>query len=91
MEIHSPVLRGNTPAGTQDSQRRRLQGFSATISDENLYRLRHLKGREDKDSEDTVTIENGLMKLKAAGSFDFGSTWEIWSEAFINVCSKQKQ
>lgn len=62
------------------------QIFNNKFQPENLYRLRHLKGREDKDREDNVTIENGLMKLKSAtGSLrDFGRTWDIWSEAFIN-------
>ena len=53
---------------------------------ENLYKLRHLKGREDKDRDENITIENGMMRLKrVTGTLrDFGTTMEIWSEAFIN-------
>ncbi|MCJ1464296.1 hypothetical protein MMC07_002909 [Pseudocyphellaria aurata] len=62
------------------------RSFSNKFRPENLYRLRHLKGREDKYREENVTIENGQMKLKrATGNLrDFGATWDIWSEAFIN-------
>ncbi|MCJ1467677.1 hypothetical protein MMC07_006302 [Pseudocyphellaria aurata] len=64
--------------------------FSDKFRRENLYRLRHLKGRGDKDNDDNITIENGLMNLKrATGNLgDFGATWDIWSEAFINYTVK---
>lgn len=60
--------------------------FGNKFRPENLYRLRHLKGREDKDREENVTIENGQMKLKrVTGTLrDFGTSWDIWSESFIN-------
>ena len=60
--------------------------FSNKFRPENLYKLRHLKGREDKDQEENVTIEQGVMKIKrATGTLrDFGSSLDIWSEAFIN-------
>lgn len=60
--------------------------FSNKFRPENLYKLRHLKGREDKDREENITIENGLMKLKrVTGTLrDFGSSLDIWSEAFLN-------
>lgn len=62
--------------------------FANKFRPENLYKLRHLKGREDKDRDENITIENGLMKLKrVTGTLrDFGSTWDIWSESFINYC-----
>lgn len=57
--------------------------FANKFRPENLYKLRHLKGRVDKDRD-----ENGPMKLKRAiGTLhNFGSTWDIWSESFINYC-----
>lgn len=60
--------------------------FTNKFRPENLYKLRHLKGREDKDRDENITIENGQMKLKrVTGSLrDFGPTWEIWSESFLN-------
>lgn len=60
--------------------------FANKFRPENLYKLRHLKGREDKDREENVTIENGQMKLKrVTGTLrDFGTTWDIWCESFIN-------
>ena len=56
---------------------------------ENLYKLRHLQGREDKDSDENIVIKNGRMKLeKATGTYrDFGTTWDIWSEAFANYAA----
>lgn len=56
--------------------------FANKLRPENLYRLRHLKGREDKDRDENVTIENGQMKLKrVTGTLrDFGTSWDIWSE-----------
>lgn len=62
--------------------------FANKFRPKTLPRLRHLKGREDKDREENVTIENGQMKLKPSNVHlrDFGTTWEIWSEAFINYC-----
>ena len=53
---------------------------------ENLYKLWHLKKREDKDQNKNITIENGLMKLKCVTGtlYDFGSIWDIWLESFIN-------
>ena len=60
--------------------------FANKFRPENLYKLRHLKGREDKDREENVTIENGQMKMKrVTGTLrDFGTTWDIWCESFIN-------
>lgn len=60
--------------------------FTNKFRPENLYKLRHLKGREDKDRDENITIENGQMKLKrVTGSLrDFGPNWEIWSESFLN-------
>lgn len=53
--------------------------FANKFRPENFYKLRHLKGREDKDRDENITIENGLMKLKrVTGTLqDFGSTWDI--------------
>ena len=36
--------------------------FANKFRPENLYKLRHLKGREDKDREENVTIENGRTR-----------------------------
>ncbi|MCJ1427049.1 hypothetical protein MMC29_004952, partial [Sticta canariensis] len=60
--------------------------FSNKYRLENLYKLRHLKGRDDKDREENVTIENGVMKLKRAtrNLCDFGPSLDTWSEAFLN-------
>lgn len=60
--------------------------FANKFRPKNLYRLRHLKGREDKDREENVTIENGQIKLKrVTGTLrDFGTSWDIWSKSFIN-------
>lgn len=64
--------------------------FAYKFRPENLYRyeLRHLKRREDKDRDENITIENGVMKLKqATGTLrDFGSTWDICSKSFIDYC-----
>ncbi len=51
------------------------QIFANKFQPENFYKLRHLKGREDKDRDENITIENGLMKLKhITGTLqDFGS------------------
>ena len=53
---------------------------------ENLYKFRHLKGREDKDRDENITFEHGQMKIKkVTGTLrDFGNTIEIWSDAFLN-------
>lgn len=60
--------------------------FANKFRPENLYKLRHLKRREDKDRDENITIENGQMRLKqVTGTLrDFGSTWDIWSKSFIN-------
>lgn len=49
----------------------------------NLYKLRNLKGDADKNRD-----VNGTMKHKqATGTLhNYGSTWDIWSESFINYC-----
>ena len=53
---------------------------------ENLYKFRHLKGREDKDRDENITFEHGQMKIKKVmGTLrDFGNTIEIWSDGFLN-------
>lgn len=53
---------------------------------ENLYKFRHLKGREDKDRDENITFEHGQMKIKkVTGTLrDFGNTIEIWSDGFLN-------
>lgn len=38
--------------------------FANKFQPENLYKLRHLKGQEDKDRDENITIKNGQMKLK---------------------------
>lgn len=60
--------------------------FSNKFRPENLYKLRHLKRRKDKDRDENITIENGQMRFKrVTGTLcDFGSTWDIWSESFVN-------
>ena len=60
--------------------------FTNKFWPENLYKLRHLKGWEDKDCKENVTIENGQMKVKRVTETlqDFGTTWDIWCKAFIN-------
>ncbi|MCJ1470208.1 hypothetical protein MMC07_008853, partial [Pseudocyphellaria aurata] len=60
--------------------------FANKFRPENLYKLRHLKRREDKDRNENITIEDGRMKLKhVTGTLcNFGTTWDIWCEAFIN-------
>lgn len=53
---------------------------------ENLYKFRHLKGREDKDRDENITFEHGQMKIKnVTGTLrDFGNTIDIWSDGFLN-------
>lgn len=53
---------------------------------ENLYKFRHLKGREDKDRDENITFENGQIKIKkVTGTLrDFGNTIDIWSDGFLN-------
>lgn len=60
--------------------------FANKFPAKNLYKLRHLKERKDKDRDENITIENGLMKLKRVIRTlrDFASIWDIWSESFIN-------
>lgn len=60
--------------------------FSNKFRPQNLFKPRHLKGREDRDREENNTIENGTMKLKKStvNLDDFGSSSEIWSEGFLN-------
>ena len=51
----------------------------------NLYKFRHLKGREDKDRHQNVTFENGMKIMKVTGTLrDFGNTLDIWSDGFLN-------
>ena len=56
---------------------------------QNLYKLRHLQGREDKDQEENIFIKDGRMKLKRASENlrDFGASPAIWSESFLNYSS----
>lgn len=51
---------------------------------ENLYKFRHLKGREDKDRDENITLEHGQMKIrKVTGTLrDF--TIDIWTDGFLN-------
>ena len=46
---------------------------------ENLYKLCHLKGREDKDLDENITIKNSMMQLKKVTETlrDFGFIMEI--------------
>ena len=62
------------------------RNFANKFRPKNLYKLRHLKSREDKDREENVTIENGQMKVKrVTGTLqDFDTTWDIWCKSFIN-------
>lgn len=38
--------------------------FSNKLYPENLFKLRYLEGREHKDRDESITIENGYVKLK---------------------------
>lgn len=60
---------------------------------QNLCKLCHLQGREDKDREEIIMIQSGRMKLeKVTGSNrDFGTTWDIWSEAFLQPPSNNDE
>lgn len=53
--------------------------FGTKFRSENLHKLRHLKGREDKDRDENIMVKNGQMRLKPmTGTLrDFGSTWDI--------------
>lgn len=53
---------------------------------ENLYKFRHLNGREDKDRDENITFEHGQMKIKKVTVTlrDFGNTIDIWSDGFLN-------
>lgn len=62
--------------------------FRNKFRPENLYKLRYLKEREDKDRDENIALKNGQMKLKrVTGTLrDFGPTWDIWSGSFIDYC-----
>lgn len=57
--------------------------FANKFRPENLYKLRNLKGHVEKNRE-----VNGPMKQgRANGTLhNYGCTWDIWSESFINYC-----
>lgn len=84
--LHSWLLHSRRYAGLPKAEIARI--FAYKFRPENLYRyeLRHLKRREDKDRDENITIEIGVMKLKqATGTLrDFGSTWDICSKDFID-------
>lgn len=50
-----------------------------------LYKLRHMRGREDM-YRDQIKVEDGTLRMrKVAGSYkDYRRTSVIWSEAFLN-------
>lgn len=60
--------------------------FSNKFRPENLYKLRHMQGRGNRDREKIITFENGTMKIRqSTGTLrDFGPSDAIWSEAFLN-------
>ena len=63
--------------------------FANKFRPQNLYKLRHLQGRDEKDQEENIFIKDGHMKLKrASGNLrDFGPSPAIWSESFLKYSS----
>lgn len=53
--------------------------YENRLKPENLYKFRHMKGREDKDRDETITFEKGWIKIKkVTGTLrDFKNTIEI--------------
>lgn len=85
-EIYKEALLVACPQISWATQDRDCSDLHQQILPENLYNLRHLKKREDKDRDENIIIEYGRMKLKrVTGSLrDFGSTWDTWLESFLN-------
>ena len=57
---------------------------------ENLYKLRMLYGRDDKDrtTQFTIGLDGDLQFKRIKGTLkDFGNTTAIWSTGFLNYCS----
>lgn len=62
--------------------------FSNRFRPRSLHRLRHFDGREEKDHDENTAIKDDCKKTEPVmGTLrDFGSTFGIWSECFINYC-----
>ena len=62
------------------------QIYENRFKPENLYKFYHLKGHEDKDRDENITLEHNQMKIKkVTGTLrDFGNTIDIWSDGFLN-------